>query len=797
MLTSYSLFQLCLSGLTGACINAMLLNTFIKDAIEGVTFVNRIATYSRHTNWSSGEVVQRGSGSCFGEDGFLRPGFSYGHLVDYLYSRMVEHRESNQDLSKILTHDWTVKIAASLIPRGMELNADFILALRLHLRYAVFNKVFGEVRESWRVGRDTLDCSLREAQKNDTTTDSMNWDGVLDEINASDEMKMYLREWHIPLAKKLEMTCNGVIRYATKAYLYNERVSSELYNQPKPVDSILDDFAVEAQNFANSFVLAVSLSSATLAVRLVGSNACNVLSAIVSVLNIGISFGTMTNVARYKIRNEEARILFYDNKFAKVKRSIVSLLSSKTQRSLPDDLNPFLVELGVLVERFQRSARYYGYEESRELDQAFERFKTKPDERKEIQKFQRLLASKLIVDSYHVNSYLQEDLVNIYKALEDALSYRTKKANTTHNEANVQAAFHQLNRFSKRLDASLQRGPIRWGFIKQRKLAHWDVTVVLRYFYSLFCRVLCWKAWRFAPIETITYHIVNVVKSLSTGSGTGVLLRREIRDLEELYWATHESDIASMIFVSAFLVFTASIVFTVARIFNIDTLEQAAFWATVPSTLGAMLACQHLVRKLRILWNLWLVLRKKATSATRYQDRVNIRKVCNVTLTQILLTWLRLSAVTAAAVALPFSIAENGFGNRIGTPTLLPFWLALAAVGTAIVATLFFFVVEYGVRYNLSPTLPVSIVESFRDELNTLYWDFRQPWNDIQTKQVQERTTWEYVAREFLHVYRFDTVFAADRFGAILQYIQSGMETEENPHQASSSKPSCDLHGDE
>ena len=112
-------------------------------------------------------------------------------------------------------------------------------------------------------------------------------------------------------------------------------------------------------------------------------------------------------------------------------------------------------------------------------------------------------------------------------------------------------------------------------------------------------------------------------------------------------------------------------------------------------------------------------------------------------------------------------------------------------------ATLFFFVVEYGVRYNLSPTLPVSVVESFRDELNTLYWEFRQPWNDIQTKQVQERTTWEYVAREFLHVYRFDTVFAADRFGAILQYIQSGMETEENPHQASSSKPSCDLHGDE
>jgi hypothetical protein len=48
--------------------------------------------------------------------------------------------------------------------------------------------------------------------------------------------------------------------------------------------------------------------------------------------------------------------------------------------------------------------------------------------------------------------------------------------------------------------------------------------------------------------------------------------------------------------------------------------------------------------------------------------------------------------------------------------------------------------------------------------------------NEIDTKIVQDRENWEYVAREFLHKYRFDTVFAADRFGTILQYIQSGMK---------------------
>ena len=769
----------------------MLLNNFISQAIEGVPFVKRFASYSRRTNWSSGEVVQRGSGACFGEDGFLRPGFSYADLIDYLYARVTEQRESKHDRNQILTHDWTVKIAASLIPRGVELNNSYIMALKLHLRYAIFNRVFGEVDESWRVGRQTLDWALQQAQKNEATTDAMDWDSVLDGINVSKDMKTHLKELHLPMAKNLEKTCNHAIQFASKAYLYNERISSELYNQPKSVDSILDDFAVEAQNFANSFVLAISLSSATLAFRLVGSDAFNVLSAIVSVLSIAISFDTMTNIARYKIRNEEARLLFYDNKLVKIKQAIISLMPTETRRSLTDGFDPFIVEIGDLVARFQKSAKYYDHEESNELNTAFERFKNKADERREIKRFQRLLTSKLVVDSYHVNSYLQEDLVAIYKALNNALSHCSKHSIVDNDGANIQDVSNQLHRFSKSLNSSLQRGPIRWGFIKKRKLGHWDVVVILRYFYSLLCRVLCRKAGTFVPIETATRSILVSVTNLSanvsssnskTTGRAAIPIRREIRDLEELYWATHESDVASMVFVSAFLVFVSSIVFTTARIFSINVLEQAAFWALVPSTLGATLAIQHLARKLRILWNLWWILRNKARAVVPLTDRDNIRQVCHVTMTQILLTCLRLSAAMAAAVALPFSLAESGFGDQIGTPPMLPFWVALGAVCAAVLATWFFFVVEYVVRYSLSPNLPASLVESFRDELNALYWEFHVPWNDVETKQVQERTTWEYVAREFLHIYRLDTVFAADRVGAILQKIQSGMETEMNPH---------------
>ena len=62
------------SGLTGAAINSMLFNNFLVDALQSVDFVARFNLYSKETNWSNGEVVQRGTGANYGKDGFLRPG---------------------------------------------------------------------------------------------------------------------------------------------------------------------------------------------------------------------------------------------------------------------------------------------------------------------------------------------------------------------------------------------------------------------------------------------------------------------------------------------------------------------------------------------------------------------------------------------------------------------------------------------------------------------------------------------------------------------------------------------------
>jgi hypothetical protein len=498
-----------------------------------------------------------------------------------------------------------------------------------------------------------------------------------------------------------------------------------------------------------------------------------VFSAILAGLNIAISFGTMTNVARYKIRNEEARVIFSEEKMLGVMKGVFSVMDRKQQDSVPIVRNPFVISLEEQVSIFVKNAKYYDYEEPKEFLAAYHKLKTNINDPEEIHAFMTLLTTKFIVDTYHVNSYVQEDLVNIYKTLDDMYRLLTQDVNRASGVSDARKLFNRLSLFRDDLENTLQRGATRFGFVKRRHIFQWDCTVVFKYFYSVLCCSSRFCVLPTAPISTRTLSIVKQARHLSRLHQSQIL-RREIRDLDGLYWATRESDIASLIFMSSFLVFVSSIVFTIARIFNIVVLEKIAYWATLTSALGAILAMFHLWRKFLILVKLMSTLGRKIQNAKSQADRDNIRKVRGVTFTQILLTLARLFVAGAAAVALPWSVAASGF--VLGMNGSIPFWIALGAVCTAVGATLFFFVVEYVVRYNLSPKLGEFVCESFRDEIEDMYHVLSVPANKIDTKQVQERELWEYVAREFLHRYRFDTVFAADRFGSILQYIQGGMD---------------------
>ena len=188
----------------------------------------------------------------------------------------------------------------------------------------------------------------------------------------------------------------------------------------------------------------------------------------------------------------------------------------------------------------------------------------------------------------------------------------------------------------------------------------------------------------------------------------------------------------------------------------------------------AVLAVVYLARKKVHLFNLNVRMGKIATNAANPPDETKsikaVRQICGF---EQVAASAQLLASLAAAVALPFDLAMRQNLTDIFMPKI-PFSLAVGSLALSLLTSLFRLYITQVKRYNLSPCLGEHIGISFDAELQSLYKEYQTPLNTVEPKDIQTRRTWEFVAREFLHRWRFDTALQADRFGSILQFIQSG-----------------------
>ena len=293
----------------------MSFNEFVRRANEGEPLVRRFCFYSKETNWSNCEVVTRGTVGDFG-DGFLRPGIFYSDGIDYLYSKIIEYQESGQNLTEILSTDWLRKMAAAFVPRGMELNRDFLIALRKQWQDNVFHRTAAEIRNDETIQdieelEDAFRARMEDMSLIEPCSDGY-WTTFLLGLKTSREKRKQLTK-HIEVASFLNLICNQITDYAAKASLYNDRNPSELVNQPLPVDSIVDNFAVEAQTFANALTISAALGACTLALQLLDSRLAALVSAISGGLNILFAFGTMTGKYPHKQWNVTSPIAYSIN----------------------------------------------------------------------------------------------------------------------------------------------------------------------------------------------------------------------------------------------------------------------------------------------------------------------------------------------------------------------------------------------------------------------------------------------------------------------------------------------------
>merc|ERR1719491_350315 len=437
-------------GLTGACINGYLFNKFVGKAIAGVPYIERARGYMAETNWNNGEVVSRGTGANYGQDGFLRPGFSYAHGLDYLRSKVIEHKEFEEDFEQFLSRDWLIKFTASWIPKRLEMDDNFMDEIQVNLKKAIKEQFIAEISrdlELWdKPHKVLLEKIFAEIEGSSVgrTSISLFWSQVIEKLGNTDERVI---DFHVPVAQTLEQAVVDIMDFSREYYAGNLRISSELENQPKSVDFISDDFAVQAQNFTASLTFSATLSSAALAVLLLdtsdnriegGSALPRIGSAILSGVTPFVAFGSITNASQYKNRNELSREVFRDQKYLPFLQEIFSFMTRDDQVATPLSCNPFYFEINDLATKFVNDCLYYDQKasgneftqnkfEPTEFMNEFRTFAISPCDDASAVAFLTSLQTKLIPVVFQENSYLQESLTNITVVLKRVIEYNGRR----------------------------------------------------------------------------------------------------------------------------------------------------------------------------------------------------------------------------------------------------------------------------------------------------------------------------------------------------------------------------------
>mmetsp|Transcript_17227 Transcript_17227/g.35382 ORF Transcript_17227/g.35382 Transcript_17227/m.35382 type:complete len:410 (+) Transcript_17227:784-2013(+) len=386
--------------------------------------------------------------------------------------------------------------------------------------------------------------------------------------------------------------------------------------------------------------------------------------------------------------------------------------------------------------------------------------------------FQKLLLTYYISDVYQVNSYVQESLVDVYRACDEIHALLMKEDHKIEDESKdiLPALFDRISKLGPQLKKSVEPSPLNWDFV-----------VVLRYFWTNV--PLLPTLTKTSTIEVETFSIMNAMTIVSKGCEDSIL-QRQIHDLEYLHQAIIEADKGSLVVVLTFLIHIASVIFFLSRFVALASgkyslFTQVGFWWQLTVVLAAIFALFYFAENLsHFLW-LWVKLGVKVKSGKlKVETCDGLRKIKKLTLTRVWLTILEMIAILLSIIALVWSVVLNDF-PQIGTSESVPFFIAIGAICATACATTYSFYTEYFVGYHLPSNLGEFVFEGFRGEIEAVHESLSIPENKFEEKQLQERATREYVAQEFLHKYRFDAVLGPDRFGSILQYLQCGMEEAE------------------
>ena len=775
------------NALSGGCINAVQFNRFLRTAMEGLPTAVRIQLYSKEINWTNGKIIDTSTMGCYGEDGLLRPGFSNKQVLRYVWWQIVGGKEN---IESHFSRDWLTKFSASMVPRGMPLNIKFIESLKDDTNLAIFDLFAEAAKNDYSIDwSESLEETLKarrdeiSKQREENGRNKLYWEEFFEgwKTSLTDASHERLQGHFGETAKEAEIFVNKVIDFAKESHLYDRRKGQELWNQPKPVDSVVGDFAEDGRTLPSYMAQLTAICTASVALVLYAERLDNnknmeliveICSIVVAAISLILSALIIANSWKYKIRNREARAIYLNHHLLSLKKAAFGAMDTKERGEESDDENPFLQDLEEKKKKFVEDVIYYGLEDPDEFIYDYKRLMERSDQAASFEHFQKLLVTYYISDVYQSNSYVQESLVEVYKVCDEihALLTLERKKTEVKERDHVTNLFHRARDLGPLLEKSINTG-----------LFNLDLFAALRYFASVLCISTIKDEIPVIPIETEVYGIIKTARKVRD-EHFGLILKREVPDLEYLHRVMVESDKGSLVFLSAILVFISSAILAVSRIvvisFNDKTILAAiALWSQLSVAILAFISVRYFASYLyHCLW-LWIKIGLKIAARQRFKKYG--RKVRGFIFMEFFLALIRLCVILASLAALAWCIAMYFPETTGAEESLVPLFIAAVAFGTSILTPLLSWTAEFFLGYRFPTKLGDIVNGLFRVELESLYDDLTVPGNKFMTSQAQERTTWEYVARQFLHKYRFDAILGPDRAGPILQSLQCGLPEDE------------------
>jgi len=525
---------------------------------------------------------------------------------------------------------------------------------------------------------------------------------------------------------------------------------------------------------------------------------------IATAVSFWIATGTISNSSRYKNRNEAWRVKYADDDYLTTLRASYERLSKSHRNQIKPEKNPLFLALEPQKNKFVSDVRYYNLPTPTEFLSDYDALiKSGLHNPEAIQKFLHLLSVKYLADVYFVSSYLQEDLVFIHNTVSHMLQVESNEVDINDTpEASIReyVLYEQIWDFKPRLDISLQRGLIYYGAFQARDFKHSHLVTIMHFWWVKLWELFFGRSRKnhcltlpksvheveasskvvIKPIAVESEELLDQMKDAYNAAPTP-LLARAIIDVRMMYLATTESFFTSFVVISGYISLVTGIVFTVGNIGLAN--NPADTWAQdlslagtyslgIASPIPSFVSFLLITRMLKHQWFCARAISSKLSATTDATAIQHLSHIHHIAKLQIWANRMRWFATGGSTIALPWLLAaRTGYYDDSTTPE----YLAVAAVCLNGLSVLFLYIVEYTSLYNLDPKLGEYISVAFDSELQEMKQ--RLTLHDkTKPTPVNERIAYEYVARQFLHRYRFDTILLINRFGSILQYIQSGLQ---------------------